>query len=176
MNRDEQSHQPAGADRQNVQTPTEVRDILAYDRNHLANERTFAAWLRTGLSVAAGGIAVGHLVPEYTRDSTVALLLGIAFVLLGILVIAYGAHQFARVAADLARQSGRRSPAPARAVYALTAIVAVLLVALLLLLWSRRDDRSGSNGSVMRAEWILDPGSASASARTLQAPRRVVAS
>ena len=156
MDREAQSHESAGAPRREVQTPTEVRDILAYDRNHLANERTFAAWLRTGLSVAAGGIAVGHLVPEYTSDAGIALLLGIAFVLLGILVIAYGAHQFARVAEDLARQSGRRSPAPARAVYALTAIVAVLLVALLLLLWSRRDDRPATIRNATSAERTMD--------------------
>lgn len=156
MNLDDQSPEHVRAMRREMQTPTEVRDILAYDRNHLANERTFAAWLRTGLSVAAGGIAVGHLVPEYTSDAGIALLLGIAFVLLGILVIAYGAHQFARVAEDLARQSGRRSPAPARAVYALTAIVAVLLVALLLLLWSRRDDRPASIRNATSAEQTMD--------------------
>jgi putative membrane protein len=116
----------------------EVRDALAYDRTHLANERTFAAWLRTGLSVAAGGIAVAHLVPEPARDSWMALLLGAAFVLLGVGVIAYGAHEFARVAGELGRDSGRRSPARPGALYALTAVVAVLLLAVLLFLWSHR--------------------------------------
>jgi putative membrane protein len=117
---------------------TEVRDALAYDRTHLANERTFAAWLRTGLSVAAGGIAVAHLVPEPARDSWVALLLGGAFVVLGVAVIAYGARQFARVAAELGRDSGRRSPAAPRAVFALTGVIGVLLLAVLLFLWSHR--------------------------------------
>lgn len=116
----------------------EVRDALAYDRTHLANERTFAAWLRTGLSVAAGGIAVAHLVPEPARDSWIALLLGAAFVLLGVGVIAYGAHEFARVAGELGRDSGRPSPARPGALYALTAVVAVLLLAVLLFLWSHR--------------------------------------
>ena len=116
----------------------DVRDVLAYDRTHLANERTFAAWLRTGLSVSAGGIAVAHLVPEPARDSWVALLLGAVFVLLGVGVIAYGARQFARVAAELGRDSGRRSPAGPRAVYALTTVVGVLLLAVLLFLWSHR--------------------------------------
>ncbi len=116
----------------------EVRDALAYDRTHLANERTFAAWLRTGLSMAAGGIAIAHLVPEPARDSWVALLLGMAFVLLGIGVIAYSARQFAHMAANLARESGRPSPAPTRAVFVLTALVAVLLLAVLLFLWSHR--------------------------------------
>lgn len=114
------------------------RDALAYDRTHLANERTFAAWLRTGLSVAAGGIAVAHSVPEPARDSWIALLLGMTFVLLGVAVIAYGAREFARVADALARASGRRSPAPTRAVYGLTGLVAGLLMAVLLFLWSHR--------------------------------------
>ena len=116
----------------------DTRDALAYDRTHLANERTFAAWLRTGLSVAAGGIAAAHVVPEPARDSWMALLLGMAFVLLGIAVITYGAREFARVAGALARDSGRRSPAPTRAVYGLTGLVAVLLLAVLLFLWSHR--------------------------------------
>lgn len=75
------------------------------------NERTFAPWLRTGLTRAADGIAVAHPVPEPARDSWMALLLGAAFVLRGVAVIACGARQIARVAAALGRVSGWRSPA-----------------------------------------------------------------
>ena len=50
-------------------TAADVRDALACDRTRLANASTCAAWLRPGLSVAAGGIAVAHLVPEPARDS-----------------------------------------------------------------------------------------------------------
>ena len=116
----------------------ELRDQLAYDRTHLANERTFAAWLRTGVSLAAGGIAIAHLVPEPARDSWVGLLLGAAFVLLGVGVIGYGARQFDRIACELGRDSGRRSPARAATVYGLTAVVGLLLLAVLLFLWSHR--------------------------------------
>lgn len=116
----------------------ELRDRLAFERNHLANERTFAAWLRTGLSVAAGGIAVGHLVPAPERESGLALTLGAAFVLVGIVLIGYGARHFTKVSEELGRDTGRASAAPARAVYGLTALVAVLLLALLLFLWSPR--------------------------------------
>ena len=116
----------------------DVQRQLAYDRTHLANERTFAAWLRTGLSIAAGGIAVAHVVPEPARDSWVALLLGATFVVLGIAVIGHGAREFTRVSAELQRESGRQSPAPGRSVYALTTLVGVLLLAVLLFLWSHR--------------------------------------
>lgn len=111
---------------------------LAYDRTHLANERTFAAWLRTGLSVAAGGIVVARLVPEPARNSWFALLIGAAFVTLGISVIGYGAREFARVGAALSRESGRHSPASAHAAYALTVIIGALLLTVLVFLWSHR--------------------------------------
>ncbi|MFD8034708.1 YidH family protein [Streptomyces sp. NPDC059717] len=37
-------------------------------REHLANERTYLAWLRTGISVAALGVAVAKFAP--TEEST----------------------------------------------------------------------------------------------------------
>jgi putative membrane protein len=118
--------------------PGAVQERLAYDRTHLANERTFAAWLRTGLSVAAGGIAVAHLVPEPSRDSVEALTLGAAFVVLGVAIMAYGAHQAAVVAKRLAEEAHERRPRSARALYVLTGLVSVLLVTVLLFLWTHQ--------------------------------------
>lgn len=115
-----------------------VQERLAYDRTLLANERTFAAWLRTGLSVAAGGIAVAHLVPEPSRDSLAALALGAVFVVVGIAIMAYGAHQAAKVAARLARERHEAPPRSARAQYLVTALVSVLLAAVLLFLWTHQ--------------------------------------
>lgn len=124
-----------------------VSDALAYDRTHLANERTFAAWLRTGLSVAAGGIAVAHLVPEPSRDSLASLALGAAFVLVGVGVMAYGARQFARLAHDLARGGVRDARATPRAVYVLTAVIGALLLAVLVFLWTHQGrPRPGAAG------------------------------
>lgn len=116
----------------------QVRDRLAYDRTHLANERTFAAWLRTGLSVAAGGIAIAHLVPEPSRDSLASLALGAAFVLVGVGVMTYGARQFARLAHDLTRGGVQDSRATPTAVYTLTVVITALLLAVLLFLWSHQ--------------------------------------
>jgi inner membrane protein YidH len=117
---------------------TKVQEQLAYDRTHLANERTFAAWLRTGLSVAAGGIAVAHLVPEPSRDSVEALTLGAAFVLLGVAIMAYGARQAAEVAERLAREGHAAHPRSARSVYVFTGLVSLLLVTVLLFLWTHQ--------------------------------------
>ena len=118
--------------------PGTVQEQLAYDRTHLANERTFAAWLRTGLSVAAGGIAVAHLVPEPSRDSAEALTLGAAFVLLGVAIMTYGARQASVVAARLAREGHQARPRSPRSLYIVTGLVSLLLVAVLLFLWTHQ--------------------------------------
>jgi putative membrane protein len=119
-------------------TQRAVQERLAYDRTHLANERTFAAWLRTGLSVAAGGIAVAHLVPEPSRDSVEALTLGAAFVLLGVAIMTYGARQAAAVAERLAREGHDVRPRSARSLYVVTGLVSLLLVTVLLFLWTHQ--------------------------------------
>lgn len=47
----------------------------------LANERTFLAWIRTALALAAGGLGVLSLLPEFAGDEVLGvLLLGVAFV------------------------------------------------------------------------------------------------
>jgi putative membrane protein len=115
-----------------------VQQRLAYDRTLLAAERTFAAWVRTGLSVAAGGIAVAHLVPEPSRDGGAALALGACFVLLGVGVLAYGARQFVRLSGRLAGESGAALRRPPRVAYGLTLLVGVLLLAVLVFLWSHQ--------------------------------------
>src|SRR5690348_3564175 len=115
-----------------------VRDLLAYDRTQLANERTLAAWLRTGLTIAAGGIAVAHLVPESSPRSLLSLALGAVFVVLGVGVMGYGAVQFARVSKRLSRAAPRRAGMSTPGVYVLTAILAVLLLAVLWFLWVER--------------------------------------
>ena len=56
-------------------------------RFSLANERTFLAWLRTGLALIAGGLAVAQFLPElqvtFLREAiAIALLIGGATVAL----------------------------------------------------------------------------------------------
>jgi putative membrane protein len=47
----------------------------------LANERTFLAWIRTALGLAAAGLAAVHLLPEFTgREPLGILLLGLSVV------------------------------------------------------------------------------------------------
>jgi putative membrane protein len=59
-------------------------------RTRLANERTYLAWWRTGLTTFAVGIGAGKLVPELTSGASWPYeVLGVAFVLVGVLFIAY---------------------------------------------------------------------------------------
>jgi len=69
--------------------PAEVGD--ATRRTHLANERTYLAWWRTGLTALASGVAVGRLVPSVTHQTRWPYaVLGAGFALVGIATIVYG--------------------------------------------------------------------------------------
>jgi putative membrane protein len=68
-----------------------VSEYDATRRTRLANERTYLAWWRTGLTALAVSVGAGRLVPALTdgpRWPYVAL--GIAYGILGIVFIAYG--------------------------------------------------------------------------------------
>ena len=57
----------------------------------LANERTFLAWIRTALALAAGGLGSIHLIPDHTGSST----LGIALLALSVLTAATAYRRWA---------------------------------------------------------------------------------
>jgi putative membrane protein len=63
-------------------------------RDHLANERTYLAWLRTGLGTAAFGTAVAHLLAD--ADSRAVLAAGLALISLAVAMIVYGTLRFVR--------------------------------------------------------------------------------
>jgi putative membrane protein len=66
----------------------EVED--ATRRTRLANERTYLAWWRSGLTSLAVGVAAGKLVPELTEGSgTPFVALGAGYALLGVVFIAF---------------------------------------------------------------------------------------
>jgi putative membrane protein len=76
--------------------PNELRD-------HLANERTFLAWMRTGITVVALGFvaaksdAVSNVMgsrPIHTGTGTVAAVVGVALVLAGMLIAGLGFIRF----------------------------------------------------------------------------------
>jgi putative membrane protein len=60
-------------------------------RTHLANERTYLAWWRTGLTALATSVAIGRVVPSLTHQTRWPYaILGAGFALVGIVAIGYG--------------------------------------------------------------------------------------
>jgi putative membrane protein len=80
----------------------EARD--ATRRTRLANERTYLAWWRTGLTAFAVSLAAGKLVPELSSGAAWPFeVMGVAFGAVGLLFIAYAYLRQKRVEEALAR-------------------------------------------------------------------------
>ncbi|TSD99836.1 DUF202 domain-containing protein [Skermania sp. ID1734] len=108
-------------------TPTPNTGSVA--RDHLANERTYLAWLRTGISVAAVGVAVAKFAPNRGANALVA---GLILVIAGILVAAYGAVHYRTVERHL--NEGVFIPASFGAIVIATVALMLGLVAVLVLI------------------------------------------
>jgi putative membrane protein len=71
-------------------------------RTRLANERTYLAWWRTGLTTLAVAIGAGKIVPELTGAARwPAALLGAAYALAGVAFVVLGQRRFVHVEAAL---------------------------------------------------------------------------
>ncbi len=90
------SASPAG------ETPAEIVD--ATRRTHLASERTYLAWWRTGLTSLTVGIGAGKIVPALTSGATWPYtVIGAGFAVLGVICIGYAAIRRREVDDALAR-------------------------------------------------------------------------
>jgi putative membrane protein len=116
----------SGADQNETQDATR--------RTWLALERTQLAWWRTGLTALAVGIGIGRVVPELQESETQwpFVLVGVAFALYGIAMIAYGSVRERYLATDLER--GRRRLSESSLGLALASFGVVLGVATALLI------------------------------------------
>jgi inner membrane protein YidH len=113
-----------------METDTAVRD--ATRRTRLANERTYLAWWRTGLTALAVSFGAGRLLPELSQGPNWPFeLVGIAFAVVGIVFMTYGYVRHREVEAALDRGDYERLPD--RAAFALAAVGALLGVATVVL-------------------------------------------
>ncbi len=94
-------------------------------RTYMAEERTFLAWLRSGLAALAVSLAVGRLLPVLLdTQAGPYTVLGIGFGLYGMFLMFYGPIRHRDVRRALAR--GAFAPLPTSVVWAL-AVAGVLL-------------------------------------------------
>jgi putative membrane protein len=101
-------------------------------RTRLANERTYLAWWRTGLTAFAVSLGTGKLVPALTDETRWPyVVVGVGFALLGVVFVAYGFRRERLVERAVAR--GEYVRPDERLLAALTAIGIVLGFALLLI-------------------------------------------
>jgi putative membrane protein len=103
-------------------------------RTRLANERTYLAWWRTGLTAFAVSIGVGRLVPAHTTETRWPFeVVGAAFGVLGIAFVWTG---FARArAVERALEEGSFAPfraTPAALLLAAGVVLGVAVVVLVL--------------------------------------------
>lgn len=109
----------------------DARDQLAYTRTLLAAERTFSAWIRTGLAGIGGGLAVVKLVPFRNPDNQfIARIAGQLLVLWGAFIFIFALFDYLRSRRMLGDDStSKRSP------WALALITLTLLLVAGLVFW-----------------------------------------
>jgi putative membrane protein len=105
-----------------MQTP-ETEDAMS--RTRLANERTYLAWWRTGLTSMAVGIGAGKIAPEIAGGTGWPYVtVGAVFTILGIAFVGYGFWRLREVEAALSR--GEFAPPDDRFMAVITAAGALL--------------------------------------------------
>jgi inner membrane protein YidH len=84
-------------------TPNPQR-IDATRRTHLANERTYLAWLRSGLTSVAVGLGVAKFLPDFGGGAAWPyVVLGTGFCVLGVAMVVLGIRRLRQVSAGLER-------------------------------------------------------------------------
>lgn len=97
------AEQPGAADDDAVSLLDQPSEIIIKNtgsvaRDHLANERTFLAWLRTALSSVALGLALAKF-----TDGLASTVGGTFFFSIGMVTLAYTGHRYYSVEGALAR-------------------------------------------------------------------------
>jgi putative membrane protein len=103
-------------------------------RTRLANERTYLAWWRTGLTAFAVSLGAGRLVPAVAGGpQALYSVVGVLFAVLGLLLIAYGRQRGREVDAAISEDSYRRADERLLTLTAVLAAVGGLMLIVLIL-------------------------------------------
>jgi putative membrane protein len=112
-----------------------VADPDSRARTHLANERTFLAWLRTGLSLVAVGLAAAHFLPEdLVPGFPIVTVSSLVLVLLGTIMVLFGAMRYIQAHRQIETASYVPEVWPIVAVAIVVALLAILSVPLVILM------------------------------------------
>jgi putative membrane protein len=104
-------------------------------RDHLANERTQLAWLRTGANVMVVGLAVARFGGD--GDVTPAsLAAGGVLVLAGVFLVAFGTYRYRWVARELTEGVVLTATLTRGPTWAAAALLSAMLIAGLLLMFA----------------------------------------
>ena len=102
-------------------------------RTQLANERTYLAWWRTGLTAFAVSIGAGKLVPALATGATWPYIaIGIGFAIVGVFCVGYAFWRYREVEEAVSR--GEFAPPDERLVALLSGVGAALGVLLVVVL------------------------------------------
>ena len=83
-------------------SPVEPGIEDATRRTHLAAERTWLAWWRSGITSIAAGVGIGRLLPELAGGTTWPYaVIGTGYALVGVAMIGYSAVRQRRLGAAL---------------------------------------------------------------------------
>jgi putative membrane protein len=106
-------------------------------RTRLANERTYLAWWRSGLTAVAVGLGAGRVAPSLTSGSEWPYeVIGVGYAILGVVFVAYAYRRHQEVE-DALRQ-GSYAPFRSRAALAFSVAGLVLgLATVFLILFAR---------------------------------------
>jgi putative membrane protein len=123
----EDSGPTAGAPGRPAVSPADDGPPTDY-RFSLANERTFLAWLRTGLALVGGGLAVA----QFLNAGTVRTVLAVALLSLGGVVAVWSVVHWARTEHTIRRGGELTSPRLPAALAVLVGVGAAVLVVVVL--------------------------------------------
>lgn len=118
-----------------VETERDPLESVADDaliRTHLANERTFLAWLRTAIVLIAAGVAAAALTDTDGFERAVAVAMGTASVLAGCLMVGFAYLEYRETIAQITTGSYRpanRLPVVATLLTAVVGVVALVFAA-----------------------------------------------
>ena len=103
-------------------------------RDHLANERTFLAWVRTGVSVMALGMALAKFGPVVDPGG-LSIPAGLVLVIGGAILLGYGLTRYRRVNTEISNDRYSTGKEGSEITTVAGVLIASVVVAMILLLF-----------------------------------------